>query len=264
VLVAGLVLARIAGLGGGGTTTTRTSSAAPASVARTVTSVPAATLDQVGIGTAQTAPRKISAPALTAGGKPRLLYVGAEYCPFCAAERWPVVVALSRFGTWSNLGLTESAGNDVYPNTPSLSFHGARFTSQYLAFTGVETHSNKVEGSGYAPLDPLSAADQKIVDTYDRPPYTPGSAGAIPFLDIAGRYVSSGASYSPELLDGKSHAKIAAALADPGSPIAKAVDGSANVLTAAICDVTDGQPAEVCGAPGVQTAKAALSKAQQQ
>ena len=38
-------------------------------------------------------------PALTSGGKPEILYVGAEYCPYCAAERWAMVVALSRFGT---------------------------------------------------------------------------------------------------------------------------------------------------------------------
>jgi len=55
-----------------------------------------------------------------------------------------VVVALSRFGTFTNLGVTSSASNDVYPNTPTLSFHGATYNSQYLSFTGVETTSNKV------------------------------------------------------------------------------------------------------------------------
>jgi hypothetical protein len=32
-----------------------------------------------------------------------MLYIGAEYCPYCAAERWPLVMALSKFGTFSNL-----------------------------------------------------------------------------------------------------------------------------------------------------------------
>ena len=40
---------------------------------------------------------------LTADGKPLVLYVGAEYCPYCAAERCAMVQALSRFGTFSNL-----------------------------------------------------------------------------------------------------------------------------------------------------------------
>jgi hypothetical protein len=230
-------------------------------VVRTITSVPPATLNKVGAGTAQAAPARIKAPTLTDAGKPKVLYVGAEYCPFCAAERWPVIVALSRFGTWSNLGATASASNDVYPNTPTLSFHGASYTSNYLSFTGVETQTNKIVNGSYSPLDKLSAADQKIFDTYDRPPYTPGSAGGIPFLDIGGTFVSSGASYDPGLLAGKTRAQIAAALADPTDPIAKAIDGSANVLTAALCEATGGQPAAVCTAPGVTSAATQLAKA---
>ena len=60
-------------------------------------------------------PASIDAPALTADGKPEVLYVGAEYCPFCAAERWPVVVALSRFGTWSGLSATDVGREGCVP-----------------------------------------------------------------------------------------------------------------------------------------------------
>src|SRR5438270_1263439 len=42
--------------------------------------------------------QRVSAP-LRQGRKPVFLFVGAQYCPFCAAERWAVVKALSRFGT---------------------------------------------------------------------------------------------------------------------------------------------------------------------
>jgi hypothetical protein len=149
----------------------------------------------------------------------------------------------------------------VYPNTPTLSFHGATYTSDYLSFTGVETRGNKIEGGQYAPLDTLGADDQEIFDTYDRPPYTSGSPGGIPFLDIAGRYITSGASYSPEVLDGKTREEIAAALKDPNDPIAQAVDGSANMLTAALCDATGGKPANVCTSAAVETAAAQLAKA---
>jgi hypothetical protein len=88
---------------------------------------------------------------LTANGKPLVVYVGAEYCPYCAAERWAAVIALSRFGTFSGLGQTHSSSTDVYPNTATLSFHGASYTSQYLQFQGVETQSNQPQGTGYAP-----------------------------------------------------------------------------------------------------------------
>ena len=72
--------------------------------------------------------------------------------------------------------------------------------------------------------------------------------------------MSSGASFDPQLLAGMSHRQVAAALADPTSPVAKAVDGSANVLTAALCEVTGQQPAAVCTAPGVAAAAKTLAK----
>ena len=121
-----------------------------------VTNVPAASLDAVGFGTAQAAPTRIDAPPLTADGKPQVLYVGAEYCPFCAGQRWPVVVALSRFGTWSNLGATTSASEDVFPDTETLSFHGAGYTSDHLTFTGTELQTRTLKDGAYTPLDTLS------------------------------------------------------------------------------------------------------------
>lgn len=262
VIIAVLVVVKLTS-SGDNTTTASPSSGAAAKVVRDVTSVPATTLDRVAADSAQTVPQAIDAPDLTADGKPRILYVGAEYCPFCAAERWPVVVALSRFGTWSGLGATESASRDVYPSTQTLSFHGATFTSVQVSFTGVETNSNEIKNGQYAALDSLTAADEKLFATYDRPPYTPSEAGGIPFIDIAGRYVSSGATYSPEILKGKTRAQIAAALADPSDPIARAINGSANVLTAAICDATGGQPANVCTSAGVKAGAAQLAKGQQ-
>jgi Domain of unknown function (DUF929) len=230
------------------------SSSASSTVEQKVTSVPADALDKVGRGSATGSVSGISAPALTSHGKPRVLYVGAEYCPYCAAQRWPMVVALARFGTWSDLGETTSAARDVFPNTATLSFHGASYRSRYLTFTGVETTTNKATADGYQPLDTLSAADQKVVDTYNKPPYVSGQGGSIPFVDLGGRYVTSGASYSPQLLAGKTHEQIAAALGDPSNTVAKAVDGAANAYTAALCKLTGGKPAAVCTSSGVTSA----------
>ena len=58
--------------------------------------------------------------------------------------------------------------------------------------------------------------------------------GSIPFLDIGNRYVVIGASYSPQVLAGLSPSQIAAQLQDPSSPVAQAIDGTANDITAAI------------------------------
>ena len=105
VLVAVLVVARLAGGGGPATAASGSSSAsASAAVTSAVSHVPPATLSTVGAGSANNPPTAITAPALKQGGKPRVLYIGAEYCPYCAAQRWAVAQALSRFGTWTGLG----------------------------------------------------------------------------------------------------------------------------------------------------------------
>ena len=256
-VVAALVIVKVA-TGAGGPKSGPTASAAASSVLAQVTSVPTSVLDEVGVGVATTKPTKITAPALTADGEPRVVYVGAEYCPYCAAERWAMAVALSRFGAFTGLGETASSPSDVYPNTATLTFHGASYASNYLSFTAREIQSNQVVNGTYAPLDTLSSADQALFDKYNAPPYT-DSAGSIPFIDIGGRYVISGASYSPQVLQGKTQTQIAAALADPNSAIAKAVDGTANLITAAICQITNGQPGAVCQSPGVTPATAALT-----
>jgi hypothetical protein len=49
-------------------------------------------------------PHLAAGPLLTIGGKPAIVFVSKESCPFCAAERWPLAVALAHFGTWSQLG----------------------------------------------------------------------------------------------------------------------------------------------------------------
>ena len=100
------------------------------SLVNTTTSVPASTLNAVGAGTFTGKVQTITGnPApLTSGGKPELLYIGAEYCPYCAANRWAMIVALSRFGTFSGLatvhsGITNGAGSqEPFPNTPTFTF----------------------------------------------------------------------------------------------------------------------------------------------
>ena len=239
-------------------------SSGTASVISAVTAVPASALDSVGAGTGITPPSAIAAgaPPVTIDGKPQILYIGAEYCPFCAAERWPMVIALSRFGTFSGLGLSTSSATDVFPSTPTVTFHGSSYTSDVIAFDGVETNTNQLAASGlsYEPLDTLTAQQQRLMQTFDAPPYT-SHAGVIPFSLIGNRYVVIGSSYPPDVLQGKTWEEIATALSDPSSPIAKQVLAAANVLTAAICDVTGGQPTNVCTAPGVTSAAASLPSA---
>ncbi len=256
-VLAVLVVVKVA-TGAGGPRSGKGSTPVASRVIADVTSVPTATLDAIGAGTATSIPIAITAPALRTAGKPDVLYVGAEYCPYCAAERWAVAVALSRFGTLHGVGQTASSANDVYPSTPTLSFHDASLSSNYLAFTPKELQSNKVVNGRYATLDTLTAAQRAILAKYNASPYV-SSNGAIPFIDIGGKYLISGASYDPAIIHGKTHEQIAAALSDPNSPAAKAIGGTANLITAAICKLTGGAPTNACSSVGVTTAAAKLN-----
>jgi thiol-disulfide isomerase/thioredoxin len=227
--------------------------AALASVVSGVTSVPASTLDKVGTGSgAVTAkPTTISGSALTANGKPEVLYMGAEYCPFCAAERWAMIVALNRFGTFSGLATVHSAAAngagaaEPDPNTPTWTFVHATYTSKYLTFTPVELQTNIPDRSTgtYTNLQTPTSAQEALINKYDS-----SSGGAIPFVDFGNKYVIAGASYNPGVLSGLSWATIAADLSNPSSPVAQAVDGTANYITAALCQLTGNQPASACTA----------------
>ena len=257
VAVVGIVLGLILTSGNSTSTTggsAGSGSAAPtgqalASLVTTTTSVPAATLDKIGAGTTASPPKSISGAPLTSGGKPEVLYIGAEYCPYCAAERWAMVVALSRFGTFSGLQVTHSAAvngagqAEVYPNTKTWTFAHAAFASSYLTFTPVETYTNVPDPStgGYLPLQTPTKEQLALLEKYDS-----ANGGAIPFIDYGNKYLTVGASYDPGVLAGLSWDQIAAALHDPGSPVAAGVLGTANYMTAAICGLTNDQPASAC------------------
>jgi len=225
-----------------------------------VTSVPAATLDQVGGGTVTAPPTTISGAALTSGGKPQMLYIGAEYCPYCAAARWGMIVALSRFGTFKGLTTVRSAERngagtaEPYPSTATFTFANASYASKYLTFTSVEEFTNvpdKATG-GYTTLQTPTAAQQALIQKYDAV-----NQGAIPFIDYGNRFMSVGASYNPAVLSGLSWTQIADDLSTPSGPVAQGVLGTANYATAAICALTGDQPATAC-TPAVKALQAKI------
>jgi hypothetical protein len=228
------------------------SASADAVVAREISRVPAATFNRVGAGTA-TGLRSISGqPELTVDGKPELLYMGGEYCPFCAAERWAIAAALSRFGTLSGLHFIHSSPTDSYPGTPTLSFYKSSYTSRYLAFTAVEWYSERADPStpvGYAYLQRPTPQQAAVFSRY---------GGSFPFVDIGNRYLVPQAQYFPSALAGLSWAQVAADMRDPSSPVGRDIDGAANMITAAICQLTHGRAASVCSSAGVRAADHSL------
>ncbi len=246
-----------AGARGTGAATGTGATALASKVSTELSSVSAATFASVGAPSGITLPKRVSGSSVSrdAQGKALVTYIGAEYCPFCAAERWALAVALSRFGTFSNLSGTHSSSTDVYPDTQTLSFYRSQYTSPYLDFQPVEETSNRAVGGSYPTLQVPTAAQNALFSRYDVAPYA-SEPGSIPFIDIGNRYIISGASYSPAVLQGLTRDQIAANLNDPSSPVAQAIDGTANAITAALASVTGNQPSAVADTPVI----AALAK----
>ena len=251
VVIAVVVIVVVATQQGSGTTGS-TGAMAPSVVNAVTTGVSSSTLSKAGLDSSSVNNLPVSLgkqTPLTQGGKPEVLYIGAEYCPYCAAERWPLVLALSRFGKFSNLGRTTSSATDVYPSTPTFSFYKSSYTSQYLSFTSVELETNTNQ-----PLQSPTKAQNALINKFDTAPYVQGSSGAIPFIDFGNRFIQSGSGYSPQLLQGLTYDNIAGQMEVPGTNVGSAIDADANVLTAAICVATGDQPGSICNATVIRQA----------
>ena len=106
-----------------------------------------------------------------------MLYIGAEFCPYCAELRWSMAVALSRFGAFTTpLRGIHSSSTDVDPSTATLTFYKAGYTSKYLTFTPVEN-----EKVNHSLLQATTPQQQAIWDKYD--------ANSYPFIDFGNKHI---------------------------------------------------------------------------
>ncbi len=274
VVVAFVLIKTNSGSGSAGSASNGPTGTALTSLTNQVASVPASTLDQVGGGNISSSDfipssaisqasangsgyfSYVNGSPLTSAGKPEVLYIGAEYCPFCGAQRWAMITALSRFGTFTGLKTIHSSSTDYDPNTPTWSFYGSTYTSNYITFTSVEETTNERQGNSsntsttYVTLQTPTSAEDQLLSKYDPGNPSQGEGGAIPFIDMGNKYVEVGnlSPYGPDDLKGKNWNEVAAAMTQPTTTIAKGADGSANYMTAAICSLTNNQPATACTA----------------
>jgi hypothetical protein len=181
--------------------------------------------------------------------RPTVFYFGAEFCPYCAAERWPYIIATSRFGTWSNLYTMLSAANDIYPNTPTFTFLHAGYTSKYINMFNIEN-----EDRAHGQLQQPNADMIKVLNTYNR-----SSGGySYPFVTFGNQRFVVSPSFSPSALSGSSREQIAAILNDPTNPLGQGIISAANYLSASICHIDGQQPSDVCMSSGVKAAAAKM------
>ncbi len=242
VLVGVLVIVKVAG-GGSGPADQSSPPAGtpiPAATLAKLQSVPVSTLTAAPTSGVVSTPQAVKGSALTADGKPELLYIGAEYCPHCAAERWALYVALSKFGTFSPApGRIHSANRDG--NVPTLTFYGTKYSSPYFTFTPVEVYTNKPQGNGYAPLQTPTRAQLTL--------WQDTNGGEFPFVDLGGKKVLPSAQYLYTPLQNLPFSDVAAQVGNNSTEIGANIDASAAQLIRTICSSLSGnEPATVCSA----------------
>ena len=121
------------------------------------------------------------------GTKITFVYVGGEFCPYCAMERWAIVMALSHFGNFSGLGTIVSAESSV----PTYTFYSSyTYTSNVVDFEPVEVYDNVYNSNtqSYGSLETPNTLQQNEMNKY--------GSGSIPFICIGGIYFRSGAGSS--------------------------------------------------------------------
>jgi hypothetical protein len=187
---------------------------------------------------------------LTSGGKPEVFYAGSEACPFCGVQRWGMIVALSQFGTFSNLHLMQSVAITP-PQVRTFTFFGSSYHSPYIVFVPVEVWSNVPKPPGLVRLQSLTHPESALLHEFDPPFETP-------FIDVANRFITDSSTVDPRLIAHKSWTQLTGALADPRNVSTQAIAGEAEVLTAEVCEATGGNPQSVCSSTVVQQYEAAL------
>jgi Domain of unknown function (DUF929) len=258
LIVVVFVVVKVTGSSNTSSSGAPTESPAPSSLVSAVTDASTAVANQVG-APANVAPPHVAKnqPVLMIGGKPAVLFIGGLFCPYCAAERWGIIMALSPFGTWSGLQQTTSSPWDTDPSTATFAFNGATFTSDLITFVSREAESNDSSGPGTRkPLETVTTQEQNLWSKYSS--LFGLSATGFPFLDIGNQFFVVTPSYDPAVLQGLDHSEIAAKLTNPSDPVAQAIFGTSNYIRASVCALTKQQPAQTCNQSGVKAAAHAM------
>jgi hypothetical protein len=214
------------------------------SVLAELANVSPTTLTQVGFGApGVSSPKPVdSMTPLAINGKPEVLYVGAEYCPFCAAERWALIVALDKFGSFSGIAEVQSAPlPEAYPNTPTFTFRNATYTSNYISFVSVEQQDRN-----HNRLQNVTDDQTALIGLYDY-------GGFIPFIDYANKFTQVGSQFQPSVLTNANWTQVASQLNNASSSYALSIDAASNRIISAICKVDGGSPTSVCSQPFAST-----------
>ena len=176
---------------------------------------------------------EVSKDTMKRSGKIFVFFMGAEYCPYCAAERWAIVRALSKYGSWTGLKQTMSAARDEpFLNLPTYDLTEATYTSQQIEFVARE-----IKDREFKPLQKLLKTEEKLVRKYN-------PQRKIPFLLIGGRFMQIESGFSPKIFIGHTFRQTETELKKIESDIRKMIDDEANIISALLCVL--GLPPDLC------------------
>ena len=181
---------------------------------------------------------EVSKETMRRNTKLYVFFMGAQHCPYCAAERWAIVRALQKYGQWSGLTQTMSAARDEpFLNLPTYDFTDAAYTSSHVEFAFKE-----IKDREFKPLQKLLKTEEKLVRKFNPDKY-------IPFLLIGGRFMQTGAGFTPKIFIGRTFRQTETELKKAESDIRKTIDAEANIVSALMC--VSGLLPELCKETGV-------------
>ncbi len=180
---------------------------------------------------------EVSKDTMRRGGKLFVFFMGAEFCPYCAAERWAIVRSLQKFGQWDGLKQTISAARDEpFLNLPTYDFTKATYTSPHIEFVARE-----IKDREFQPLQKLLKTEEKLLRKFN-------PKKEIPFLLIGGRFAQIGSGFAPKIFIGHTFRQTETELKKVESEIRKTIDDEANIISALLC--VSGLPPELCKETG--------------
>ncbi len=186
--------------------------------------------------------KTISGTPYTSGGRPVVVYIGADYCMYCAAQRWSIVMTLLRFGNIS--GLEYMSSSPAEGDLPTFTFQSAHYASRFIVFQGFEQ-----EDRNNQPLQTVPSNYTGVFSNY---------GSAYPFLNFGDKYVISGALWAPSSLENDNWTSVYTAIGS-NTTLGNQIKAGANVMTALVCRLTNNQPASVCDEPPISSITLSVS-----
>ena len=183
------------------------------------------------------------APYLS-NGRPVVVYIGGDFCPYCAVERWSIIMSLSRFGNFSNLHYMTSASDEG--DYATFTFTGSSYSSKYVSFQPIEQEDRNRNIIASVPAN-----------------YSAQFRNSYPFLNIGNKYILDTLIPDTGILTGKNWTQILRDISTSNSD-GSVLQQGANAITALICKTfTNPAPVvqQICDAYAVSTSGSGIAAA---